>query len=157
MDRPDSHSLPPPGEPYLSSWSWIFYQTALTIARCARMQQPPGLILPTLGRHTQSVISQLSTSSWMISLCRSIFQWEYRSRAAPAARRCAGPTPPFLASSCDLHTHVAKFLPSLSGVPNQYLHLFVSVSPASTRAGNHRLEEPATRRRLCVCCLIQGP
>lgn len=91
------------------------------ITHCVLACTSKNLIPPHHLSHSQSVISQFSTSSWMISLYRSIFQWEYRSRAAMAARRCAGPTPPFFASSWDLHTHVARFLPSSSGFPNQYL------------------------------------
>ena len=75
----------------------------------------------TLRPHSQSIISQLFTSSRTISLCRSIFQCEYNDRVAAAALRCPRPAPPFIASSCDLHTQVARFLPSLSGFPNQYL------------------------------------
>lgn len=73
--------------------------------------------------HSQSIISQFFTSSRMISLCRSIFQCVYNDRVAAAALRCPGPTPPLVASSCDLHRQVARFLPSLSGCPNQYLKL----------------------------------
>src|SRR5688572_5569848 len=39
-----------------------------------------------------------------------------------------GPEPPFFASSRCLHKHVAKFLPSSSGTPNQYF----SNPPAAT-------------------------
>lgn len=79
---------------------------------------------------TQSIISQSETPSRITSLCLSILQKEYNDRVAPAARRCAGPTPPFLASSLDLQMHVARLRSSAFGVPNQYLP---SVSSSSGR------------------------
>jgi hypothetical protein len=76
----------------------------------------------------QPMMSQLSIPSRMISLWRSICQFEYRCLALPAAFRCAGPTPPFIASSRDLQTQVARFRPSASGSPNQYLSSLSAVS-----------------------------
>jgi hypothetical protein len=75
----------------------------------------------TLVHSVQSAISQLCTSSRIVRRCLSIFQNVYRWRAAIPAFRCAGPVPALRASCCDLQTQVARFLPSLSGVPNQYL------------------------------------
>ena len=94
---------------------------------------------------TQSTISQLCRSPRMISLCRSIFQWVYRSRAAPAARRCAGPKLPALASWRDLQTHVARFLPSMSGLPNQYLYLRVNTGRHGTPTPLALPAQPAAR------------
>ncbi len=72
-------------------------------------------------------ISQLFKSSLIKRLRRSIDHSVYILLAAAAARRWAGPIPPSLASSRVLQTHVARFLPWWSGVPNQYLES-VSIS-----------------------------
>lgn len=69
-----------------------------------------------------SVRSQLATLSWMVNRWRSICQKEYSDLVAPAAFRCAGPVPPFFASSGDLQMQVARLRRSSFGVPNQYLN-----------------------------------
>lgn len=87
--------------------------------------------LPSLA-HFHSVSSQLSTLSRMVSRWRSICQKEYSDLVAPAAFRCAGPVPPFFASSGDLQMQVARLRRSSLGTPNQYLsrqcqHVFLSL------------------------------
>jgi len=92
---------------------------------CCHHHAPPPEILyypPNTAHQSDHLeISQSSIPSRIVSRWRSIPQNEYRCLAAPAALRWAGPAPPFLASSCDLQMHVARFRPSISGVPNQYL------------------------------------
>lgn len=74
-------------------------------------------------------------------------------RVAPAARRCAGPVPPFLASSLVLQMHVARFLKSESGSPNQYLGLLATRSKFS--APRHLLEETTASDGFAMCCLVK--
>lgn len=114
---------------------------------------------PTL-LHSQSIISQLCTSSRMISLCRSIFQCEYKDRAAAAALRCPGPFPPFIASSCDLHRQVARFLPSLSGLPNQYLPLLLmrfSYKNSAILTPTSEIHHWPSLLHVLPCLVRQGP
>lgn len=99
--------------------TWVTWPCLLSAAPKCFLEASTAGQLPVYS--IQSTISQLSRLSRMMSRCLSIFHSVYKCRAAPAALRWAGPTPPCLASCWDRHTQVARFLPSLSGVPNQYL------------------------------------
>ena len=57
----------------------------------------------------------------------SSFHSVYMPRVAIIARRCPSPLEPSRASFRSRQTHVARFRPSPSGMPNQYLGSIVSV------------------------------
>lgn len=87
-------------------------------ARCGREPTATETRIP---QTLHSSISKLDTPSRITRRCWSIFHSAYSSRVAMTARRCSGPTLPFLASSCDRQMHVARFRKSWFGSPNQYL------------------------------------
>lgn len=125
-----------------TAWSIYRCDGEKSTARSARSQS------------VQSTTSQLSMLSRMIRRCLSICHSAYKCRAAPAALRCAGPTPPCRASCCDRQTQVARFLPSLSGLPNQYLEVVSRCVPFCHCGGIDILQKSTTGRRLGMGGLV---
>ena len=75
--------------------------------------------IPLYSVHSTNSIATASARTVIRIL--SIFQYEYSDAVARAAFLCHCPLLPWTASSRVRQMHVAKFLPSASGVPNQYL------------------------------------